>query len=87
MEYFKTSYMLEQQRKDTLMMIYCLEKQAFAFGDSHFGDSALYYFDKAKSLAETLKILYLLSEYLRLWHLTILKLIIMPRLIIALGLI
>lgn len=55
LEYFKTSYMLEQQRKDTLMMIYCLEKQAFAFGDSHFGDSALYYFDKAKSLAETLK--------------------------------
>jgi len=47
--------MLEQQRKDTLMMIYCLEKQAFAFGDSHFGDSVLYYFDKAKSLAETLK--------------------------------
>lgn len=53
LDYFRTSYQLEQIRKDTAMMVYCLEKQAFAYMDSHKIDSALLYFNRAISLAKT----------------------------------
>lgn len=51
--YFRESYRLERQRKDTAMMVYCLEKLAFTYRDSHDMDSALLYFNRAISLAKT----------------------------------
>ena len=49
--YFKTSYQLEEQRRDTVMIIYSLQKIAYAYQDEK-NDSCLMFYKKALQLSK-----------------------------------
>lgn len=55
LQYFKEAYRIEKMRKDTAMMVYCLEKIAYTYDNKCLDDSALYYYDFAIKKAKTLQ--------------------------------
>lgn len=54
LQYFKESYRLEKMRKDTAMMVYCLEKIAYTYDYKNIDDSALHYYDCSYKYAKLL---------------------------------